>query len=309
MKIAVLGGYGIGMTMRVQSAPSAGETVSGGVLSVGPGGKGSNQAIAAARLGASVSLLTTVGPDAAGDAGRALWSRENVDDSIVPVATAPTMTGFITVDASGENRISIAPGALDELGVDAAERFSAHIRAADVLLVSLEIPIPVAAAALRIAREFGTRTILNPAPACALPDSMWDCVDVLTPNLAEAAVLLDDAGSTDDPNSLARRLAQRFGCTVVLTMGAGGALIHDGTAETTVEAVAVDTVVDTAGAGDAFSAALAFGLAAGRPIHEAARFAVHAGAYAVGFAEVVPGLPTSSALEERWPALREGALT
>lgn len=298
MKIAVVGGYGVGLTMQVTSAPGAGETVTGGVLSSGPGGKGSNQAIAAARLGADVSLFTAVGPGPSGDEARALWARDSVCADHVVNKQAETMTGFILVEPNGENRIAIAPGALAELTALDVEAFRDHIAAADLLLVSLEVPLDVAARALAIAREVGTRTILNPAPAVPLPVEMWSCIDVITPNAGEAVILMADAQLPVDLPHLTRRLQQRFGGLVVLTCGAAGAIVDDGAVTSAVPAFAIDKVEDTTGAGDAFTAAVAVALGEGLEPPMAARFAAGSGAIVASMLGVIPALPSRAALEE-----------
>jgi len=292
MKIAIAGGYGVGMTMRLSRAPRAGETVSGGVLAVGPGGKGSNQAVAVARLGARSSLLTAVGADEQGRAGRALWAAEGVDFEHVVTVAGATMTGFILVDDDGENRIAIAPGALDELDASHVEAYRGEIAGADILLISLEIPLAAAAAAMRIAQESGTPVILNPAPAVAIPDELLALASILTPNLGEAATLLGEPlDPATDPARMARALADLSGAAVVITLGAAGCVVADEEGEYAIPAVDAGLVVDTVGAGDAFSAALAVATADGRPLRWAVRFAVCAGALAVTTAEVVPALP------------------
>ncbi|MFT4280864.1 ribokinase [Microbacterium sp.] len=300
MKIALVGSYGVGLTMRVPRMPEAGETLSGGAFDAGPGGKGSNQAIAAARLGAEVSFLTAVGDDDYGRAAVALWAAESVDASkVVVTREAATMVGIILVEPSGENRIAIAPGALDELDAAAVETFRAEIAAADILVVSMEIPLPVAAAALRIGAEEGTRTLLNPAPAQPLPDEVWPWIDVLTPNQSEAPVLLGlpaDHGRTDE--ELLVLLAARSGGSVVLTRGGAGALLSEGGVVTPVAPVRVERVVDTTGAGDSFTAALAVALAEGRSLADAAHFAALAGARTVTIAGVIPALPTRADLAD-----------
>lgn len=298
MKIAVVGGYGVGLTMRVAHAPAAGETVTGGVLSAGPGGKGSNQAIAAARLGAEVSFFTAVGRDSAAQDARALWIAENVDASRVAEKDAATMTGFILVEPDGENRIAIAPGALAELLAEDAEAFRDSIAAADLLVVSLEIPVELAARALRIAREVGTSTLLNPAPAVPLPAEVWECVDIITPNATEAGVLLGDKTPDGDRATLARALQERFGGLVVLTLGSEGALVDDGTASTVVPAFVIDRVEDTTGAGDSFTAALSVALVEGLDPVAAARFAAGSGALAATVRDVIPSLPSREVLDE-----------
>lgn len=207
MKIAVVGSYGAGLTMRVPRAPVAGETLTGGVFASGHGGKGSNQAVGAARLGAEVAFLTAIGRDQFGAAARRLWADEGVDAAQVRDTDAATMVGFIIVDDQGENRIAIAPGALDELTPADVEAFAGRIAEADLVVVSLEIPLPVATAALRIAREHGTRTLLNPAPAAQLPAEAWDWIDVLTPNSSEARVLTGGDPEDDLPGGAARPAA------------------------------------------------------------------------------------------------------
>lgn len=298
MKIAVVGSYGVGLTMRVPRSPEAGETVSDGEFSDGPGGKGSNQAIGAARLGAEVAFLTAVGDDDYGRAAARLWRDEHVDASKTLVTPdAATMVGFILVEPSGENRIAIAPGALDLLDAATVDGFRDEIVAADLLVVSMEIPIDAVVAALRVARETGTRTLLNPAPARALPDEAWPLIDVLTPNQTEAPVLLGlEAGHGLDDDALIERLKARTDAAIILTRGSAGALIADADGLTEVEPVRVEHVVDTTGAGDSFTAALAVTLAEGRPLTEAAAFAARAGAHAVTIAGVIPSLPTRDQL-------------
>ncbi|MEU2731678.1 ribokinase [Streptomyces griseoviridis] len=300
MKIAVVGSYGAGLTMRVPKAPAAGETVSGGTFAPGPGGKGSNQAVAAARLGAEVALLTAVGDDDFGRAAHELWRAEGVDASRVLTAGAPTMVGFILVEPSGENRIAIAPGALDELDAAAVEGFRAEIAAADILIVSMEIPEDAVVAALRAGRESGTRTLLNPAPARPLPDACWPLIDVITPNQTEAPVLLGlDAEHRLDDEELVSALRERTGGVALLTRGGQGALVAEASGVTAVPPLRARSVVDTTGAGDSFTAALAVALAEGRPVAEAAGFAAAAGAHTVSVAGVIPALPTRDQLNAR----------
>ncbi|MGX5681242.1 ribokinase [Schumannella luteola] len=294
--IAVLGGFGVGLTMRIDRAPSAGETVSGGILSAGPGGKGSNQAIGISRLGHPATLLTAVGPDAAAADARALWAAESVDARAVVTGSSATMTGFILVDSAGENRIAIAPGALDELTIEHVDSFRDTIAAADLLVVSLEIPREVAIAALEAAREAGTRSVLNPAPAAGL-GARPRIADVLTPNSSEGRALLG-VGAPDyiDDEALARRLADRLECDIVLTLGSRGAVVVDAGRTHCVPARQPRAIVDTTGAGDAFTAALAVALVEGAGLADAAHWAAEAGAHAVSMAEVIPALPHRSDL-------------
>lgn len=297
MKIAVVGSYGAGLTMRVSKAPGAGETLTGGEFDAGPGGKGSNQAVGAARLGAEVSLFTAIGDDAFGREARELWSAEGVDASHVVVTGTPTMVGFILVEPSGENRIAIAPGALDLLDAAAVRGFADEIASADILVVSMEIPEAAVTEALRIGRERGVRTLLNPAPARALADDVWPLIDLLTPNETEAPVLLGldaDHGLTED--ELVAQLRARTGGAVILTRGGRGALLSSDAGVEEIPPVPAAHVVDTTGAGDSFTAALAVALAEGADLATAARFAATAGAHTVTTAGVIPALPTRSQL-------------
>jgi ribokinase len=295
IRVAVAGGYGVGLTMQVPRFPQPGETVSGGVLSSGHGGKGSNQAVGAARLGAEVSLLTAVGKDAAGEDAESMWAVERVDAGAVLRMPAATMTGFILLDDAAENAIAIAPGALDLLKGEHAEGFRSRIAEAGVVLVSLEIPLAVAVRVLEIAAEEGVPTILNPAPAPGtLPASVWRHVTYLTPNRSEAHTLLGRAAGM--PADLARELQALSGCTVIMTLGDDGAIVASSEGQVTIDPVPAAAVVDTTGAGDAFNAALAVALAEGAPPATAARWAARAGSHAVGHAGVLPGLPTRADL-------------
>ena len=293
MRIAVVGSYGVGLTMRVARAPEAGETLTGGVFSSGHGGKGSNQAVAAARLGADVSLLTAVGRDAFGTDARELWHAEGVSCDHVVTADASTMVGVILVDHTGENRIAIAPGALDRLSPADVDAFSDEIAAADLLVTGFEIPVEVARRALLIARRHGVRTLLNPAPAPAEPldADLWSLVDVITPNQTEAMRLTGESGLTS-AGECAEAIRRRHAGVTIITLGGDGCLVDEpGREQAVIPAVTPRQVVDTTGAGDAFTGALAVALARGDELRDAVRFAAAAGAHAVGIAEVVPGLP------------------
>ena len=292
MKIAVVGSYGVGMTMRFPKFPQSGETLMGGFFDAGPGGKGSNQAIGAARLGAQVSFLTAIGPDDFGAAARELWQKEGVDSSSVVVGERHTMVGFILVDADGENRIIVAAGALDELEPHHVEAFRPKIAGADVLVVSMELAFPAVLAALKIGREEGVRIILNPAPAAPLPDEAWSLFDVITPNRTEAPVLLNlPDGHGLSPAELLAALRARTQAQIIMTLGSEGCLIDDGETVSSSPAIPVTNVVDTTGAGDSFTSALAVSLAEGNNLHSAVRFASASGAHCVGIAGVIDSLP------------------
>ena len=292
-RVAVVGGYGVALTFALARMPEAGETVIGQSFSAVPGGKGSNQAIGAARLGASVSLCTAIGDDSFAQEGRTLWLREGVGTGhVVTVPDSATMVGGVLVDSTGENRIAIVPGALARLTRAHVAAFEEQLAGADVCLVQLEIPLDAALEALRIARRAGTTTILDPAPAPApgtTPDEFYELADFLTPNASEAAALAGVADGT--PEELAERLRSRGAERVVVTLGAGGALLATGSGTELVPAHPAPTVVDSTGAGDAFNAALAVALAEGRAEREAVEWGCVAGACMVAVPGVIPGLP------------------
>jgi ribokinase len=272
-RVAIVGSYGVGLTVELDRVPDAGETVIGRTFRRDHGGKGSNQAVGCARLGAQVDFLTAVGDDAFGEDAAVLWADEGVVAQTV-IASAATMTAPILVEPQGVNRIIVVPGALAELSRADVDEFAEKIAAADVCLVQLEIPVDTALYALEVARWAGVRTILNPAPAPAQPIAPE--VDYLTPNETEAAAVRDAKG------------------TLVLTLGEQGAQIGD-------ERVPAfpATVVDTTGAGDAFAAAFAVALADGLSDLDAVRWGCAAGAHMVEHPGVVPGLPTRAQLEAR----------
>ena len=238
-RIAVVGSYGVGLTFGVDRAPERGETLIGSLFRTDHGGKGSNQAVGAARLGAEVTFLTAVGEDAFGDGAFELWAEEAVDASAVLRAPLPTMTAAILVEESGDNRIVIVPGALSALTPAHVDAFAAQIEAADVLLVQLEIPVDTALHALEVGRAAGVRTILNPAPAPAEPDRTGRRLPDAERDARPLAV--------EDARGHAGGHAGRPGGP------ARGAQIPAFPA----------TPVDTTGAGDAFCAAFAVALAEG----------------------------------------------
>ena len=296
MRISVVGSYGTGLTMRVPRIPGPGETIAGGQFSIGAGGKGSNQAIGAARLGAEVSLLTAIGADRFGDAARELWDVENVDASAVVTGDQPTMAGVILVEPGGENRIVIANGALEELTPDHVVSFAGVISRSQLMMVSHEIGADVVSAALRVADEHNVASLLNPAPARGLSAEDAALVGYLTPNMGEAHVLAGATGPTD-PENLLDRLRSRFRGTIVITAGAEGAWFDDGATRGLIPAARPEQVVDTTGAGDAFNAACAVGIVRGWPTERFVRYGVAAGAFAVSRQEVIPGLGRPADLE------------
>jgi ribokinase len=296
--IVVVGSYNVGFTFRSPRLPAPGETLLGSGFSEGPGGKGSNQAVAAARLGARVRMVGRVGSDRYGADAFALWEREGVDAHHVSRAPVHTGAGVILVDDRGENSIVVAPGANDLLTPAEVDAAHAAFAGAAVVLLQLETPTDAVDRAATLARAVGARVILNPAPARPLPDVLLAKVDVLTPNHTELATLagLAPEAPYDVRAAVAGLLARGVG-SVVLTRGSAGASVATRDAWVNLPAPRV-AVVDTTGAGDAFSAALAVALAEGRELVDAAEFAVRAGALAVTKPEVVPALPTRAEVEQ-----------
>jgi len=295
VSVAVVGGYGVALIFGVRRAPGPGETVLADSIGVDHGGKGSNQAVAARRLGAHVALLTAVGPDAFGAMGRTLWQDEKIDARNVVTGRLATMMGSIVVETGGENQIVVGMGALSELTASDADAFAAEIAAAQVCVVSLEVPVPVAARALTLAKQAGTLAVLNPAPAVALPDEVVREVDVIVPNRSEAELITGSAVGTE-AGILVDRLRQRTRAHIVLTLGADGAMVDDGATRHHVPAVVAPNVVDTTGAGDAFTGALATALARRLDVLSAVEFAVASASLSVRVASVIPSLPHLSDL-------------
>ena len=298
--ITVVGSFAVGMTLRTDRMPIFGETLLGSDFDFGPGGKGSNQAVAAARLGAEAHFVGIIGTDQLGEIAMKLYGDEGVGfDHLIRTAAAPTGVGFIIVNPAGSNGIILDMGANKRLDAIHVEKAEALIRRSDVVLSVLEVPLEAAAAAMALGRKHGVRTILNPAPATKLPPEMLANVDLLTPNETELRILM--GLRPDDPKpikELAVQLWEQFGVMVIVTRGEKGVLLvdRDGVREFT--AIAVE-VVDTTGAGDAFTAALAVGLGEGKAIAEAIRFASCNGALACTRLGVIPALANRSAVERR----------
>ncbi len=279
--------------MKVERLPIRGETLLGTGYRVDFGGKGSNQAVGCARLGAKVSFVARIGKDSFGEAALGLYRDEGIDVAHVrQTAGAPTGVGFIVVEAaSGNNCIVIDPGANDLLTAADVSECAAAFDSSAAVLTQLEIPVAAAEAAMARGRARGAITILNPAPVRPLPSSILQAVDILTPNAVEAKVL---AGHAPDaaiaPEQVARELIRGGVKQVVMTLGEKGALIVTASSSSSVPAIRVPTV-DTTGAGDAFNAGLATALACGESLEDAVRFAVVTGGLAVTKEGVIPSLP------------------
>lgn len=288
-KVVVVGSFNTDLTSYMERMPRPGETVNGRKFVTGPGGKGSNQAVAAARLGADVTFIGRVGQDAFGDEAIQTWEQEGINTRYV-VRDREHATGVapIFVDDTGENSIVVVLGA--NLNIQAADIDAAAgvIASADILIVQLEINYDMVAYALKVAKQKGIHTILNPAPAGQLPAGVVALADFITPNETELEVL---AGKTGIPvEDAARSLLTTPQQTVVVTMGAAGACYVQKDSSELIPAFHV-RVVDTTGAGDAFNGGLAVALAEGQDMKAAVAFANAAAALCVTRPGTAPSMP------------------
>lgn len=304
--LLVIGGYGIGMSFFTEHAPRDGETVSGARLSEEHGGKASNQAVGASRLGASVALVTALGTDGREKAARELWDSADVDHSAVMVIDGTTMIGAIITDASGENRIILADGVLDEITAEQMDTALTQVKEPRLALISCEIGDESIEAAIRHLHARDVPVIVNPAPVPNLPAEVWAMVDTLTPNETEASDLLAALGDSEavgDPVERAQKISELLGANVVMTLGSAGSVIvekDDPATSTRVDAVRVPNAIDTTGAGDSFNAGLATALLNDDDFATAAVFGAHAAACTVEREGVIPALPTRQMLTERF---------
>ncbi|MFE3827373.1 ribokinase [Streptomyces sp. NPDC059092] len=295
--LLVVGSANADLVIGVERRPGPGETVLGSDLSVHPGGKGANQAVAAARLGARTALLARVGDDAHGRLLLDSQRTAGVDTTGVRAGGAPTGVALITVDPSGDNSIVVSPGANARLSPEDVRAAAELLAASHVVSTQLEIPLETVAEVVRgLAPD--SRFVLNPSPPVELPAEILAACDPLIVNEHEARVVLgataDDAGH--EPADWARALLALGPRSVVITLGERGALVADARTTTLVPSVRV-RAVDTTGAGDAFTAALAWRLGAGEDLTAAAAYAARVGAVAVTRAGAQASFPTAAEVD------------
>lgn len=301
-RVVVVGSYNAGLTVVAPSLPAIGQTVLGHTFDMGPGGKGSNQAIGARRLGADVTLVVKLGSDPFAAAARELFEREGLLGPGVLDAETHTGVGLILVDDEGNNMIAVAPGANALLAAEDLERLPGLFDGASHLLCQLECPAELFSAAAHLAREAGVTTILNPAPAVRLSDEVFRLTDVLTPNQTELEVLAGMPARDDgEVEAAARALLGRGVGHVIVTLGEQG-LMWVSAAGVESRPACRAKARDTTGAGDAFNAGLVAGLAAGLPMTEALHLGLRAGAFCVTRLGVIDGLPTRQQLDEEVPS-------
>ena len=305
-KVTVVGSLNIDLVCHATKRPDKGETLIGDAFDIFTGGKGFNQATAAARLGAEVTLIGSVGADSFGEMLLTATENEHIDSRFVRKRTdIGTGVATIVVEPDGDNSIIVVPRANMALTTTDIDAAADCISDADVLLLQLETPIAVSEHAAAIAKgrakSGGTTVILNPAPAQPLPDSLLAFVDILTPNQSETELLSgmqvgNDEEARNAAEVLRARMVDSATSAVVLTLGEQGALILTSRTSERIPALSVDAV-DTTGAGDAFCGALATALASGETLGEAIAFANAAGAVAVTVIGATPSMPTRAKVD------------
>ena len=292
-RVVILGIFVADTAYRADRLPRMGETILGRAFALGPGGKGSNQAVAAARAGGDVTFLSRLGRDTFGDMAMAAWEAAGVVPAVERTDGATGAAFIFVEEGSGENAIIVAPGVAGTIDAAFVEGHAGLIRAARVLVTQLEQPMAAAMRALALARKGGATTILNPAPAAALPEGMLALCDYVTPNETEAEALtgirvsdLDGARRAGDA-----LLAAGVARAAVLTLGAQGALFHSADRSVPVPAYDAGPVVETTGAGDAFNGGFATALASGMDPVAATRFGCATASISVTRPGTAPSMP------------------
>jgi ribokinase len=294
--VFVLGSFVADVAFRATRLPAWGETLMGSDFALGPGGKGSNQAVAAARAGAQVQMASKLGDDAFGQLARSTWAAAGIDASLTRSCSSATGAAAILIDeARGENAIIVVPGACFTITAEEVDAMADAIRRASVFLTQLEMPVAIVERGLKIAREAGVRTILNPAPApnSPLPDSLLALADFVVPNESEAALLTGlSVESVEEAERAAVALQVRGAREVILTLGARGALVRTSAGQTAIlPAFDAGPVLETTGAGDAFCGGFAAALAESQPLLDAVRFGCATAGISVTRAGTAPSMP------------------
>ena len=293
--ITIMGIFVADVAFRTSAIPVWGQTLLGSEFRLGPGGKGSNQTVAAARLGGKVAFISKIGDDAFGGIAKNMYTAEKVDTRFLVVSREhSTGAAAIIIDeVRGDNAIIVTPGAANALTTAEIDAARDQIRNSAVFMTQLELPVATVTHGLQLARQLGVPTILNPAPACELPDSLLALCDFLTPNETEAEQLTGQPiVSLEDAKKAADMLLDRGVGTVILTLGARGALVRSRSQMEHVPAVDAGPVLDTTGAGDAFNGGFAVALSEGRSVVDAVRFGCAVAGISVTRHGTAPSMPT-----------------
>lgn len=297
--IVILGIFVADTAYRADRMPKMGETILGRTFALGPGGKGSNQAVAAAMAGGRTHIITRLGRDDFARIARSTWDKAGVRLEVTEDADSYTGAAFIFLEhATGNNAIIVAPGAAARITPEDLDTRAELIRGASVFVTQLEQPIPAARRGLEIARAAGVTTILNPAPAAALDDAMLALCDYLTPNESEAETLTGlPVTNLAEAEAAADALLARGVGAVVITLGGNGALYRDRTRSVHVPVISAGPVVETTGAGDAFNGGFAVALSEGRDVVEAVRFGCATAGISVTRPGTAPAMPSRAEID------------
>ena len=296
-KIVILGVFVADTTYRASRVPKMGETILGNSFILGPGGKGSNQAVAAGNLGADVTIITRLADDDFGKMALQTWESANVKGAVKYSSDSYTGAAFIFVDDNtGDNAIIISPGAASEISLTDIHDNSETISSTDVFLTQLEQPIDVAHEGLKIAKNNGKITILNPAPAASLPKEIFGLCDFITPNETETEALTGLPVRNEEEAKIAAKFLNELGVkTPIITMGEQGAFLHE---YGLIPALRVGKVIETTGAGDAFNGGFAVALSEGKSALEAVKFGCATASISVTRAGTAPAMPTRDEVEK-----------
>jgi len=297
--IVILGIFAADTAYKARRLPHIGETLMGSGFTLGPGGKGSNQAIAAARAGGKVTFISRVGNDPFGEMALAAYAAAGVKANVMKMEGVSTGAAFIFVDeVSGDNAIIVVPGAAGQIGIEDVDANRAEIERAAIFMTQLEQPLDAAMHGLSIAKKAGATTIFNPAPAHAIPDSIYGLCDFIVPNEVEAAERVGHAIESDEQaRAAADILLKRGARAAIITLGARGALYHTAGQSEFVSAFSAGNPIDTTGAGDAFLGGFATATSEGYAPVEAIRFGCATASIAVTRQGTAPAMPSRAEIE------------
>lgn len=305
-RITVIGSINTDMVVRSPEIPKPGQTLMGHSFITTGGGKGANQAVAAARLGGKVNLIARIGADAFGEISLENFKKEKINTAHVYTdQNAPSGIAIIVVDDKGENVIVVAPGANALLNEDDIQKAEDSIKNADIVLLQLEIPMSTVAEGIKLAKKYKRTVMLNPAPASAIPGDILQHVDIITPNQTEAMTLtgitINDMTSAQQACDI---LHGKGISTVIITMGEQGAYLSSGNDKQMVAGYNAGKAIDTVAAGDTFCGGLAIAIAEGKSLYEAIQFANAAAALSVTKAGAQASIPNRDDVANLLKAVR-----